>query len=215
MTIAGSFTFRTCSPPSTSRTTVAASPSISTFEAKVACGQPSSAASICPVAFMSLSIACLPAITSPGASASITAFRSFATAKGSMSWFTSSEATTRIARSAPMASAVLSVSCACLTPIETATTSSARPFSFSRIASSTAISSKGFMLILTLARSTPDPSPFTRTLTLKSITRLTGTRTFIGALPDDPAGSAPWPADPSRVRPGRTRPCGQLPPRVV
>ena len=83
-----------------------------------------------------------------------------------MSWWTSSAATTRIARSAPMASAVRSVSCACFTPIETATISSATPFSLRRIASSTAISSKGFMLILTLARSTPEPSAFTRTLTL-------------------------------------------------
>ena len=115
---------------------------------------------------MSLSIACLPAITSPAPSASITAFRIFATASGSMSFWTSSAATTRIARSAPMASAVLSVSCDCFTPIETAMTSSAMPFSLSRIASSTAISSKGFMLILTLARSTPLPSALTRTLTL-------------------------------------------------
>jgi len=52
-------------------------------------------------------------------------------------------------------------------------------FSFSRTASSTAISSKGFIDILTLAVSTPDPSGLTRTLTLKSTTRLTGTRTFI------------------------------------
>ena len=65
-----------------------------------------------------------------------------------------------------MASAVRSVSWACFTPMETTTISSAAPFSFRRIASSTAISSKGFMLILTLARSTPEPSPFTRTLTL-------------------------------------------------
>jgi len=83
-----------------------------------------------------------------------------------MSWCTSSAATIRMARSAPMASAVRSVSCACLTPMETATTSSTWPFSFRRIASSTAISSKGFIDILTLARSTPDPSALTRTFTL-------------------------------------------------
>ena len=41
------------------------------------------------------------------------------------------------------------------TPHDTAMTSVATPFSFSRTASSTAISSKGFMLILTLAMSTP------------------------------------------------------------
>ena len=68
--------------------------------------------------------------------------------------------------SPPVASAVRSVSCAWRTPIETTTTSVATPFSFSRIASSTAISSKGFMLILTFARSTPDPSALTRTFTL-------------------------------------------------
>ena len=38
--------------------------------------------------------------------------------------------------------------------------------SFSRIASSTAISSKGFMDILTLASSTPEPSGLTRIFTL-------------------------------------------------
>ena len=47
------------------------------------------------------------------------------------------------------------------------------------MASSTAISSNGFMLILTLARSTPLPSILTRGLTLKSITRLTATRSFM------------------------------------
>src|SRR6185295_2379507 len=64
-------------------------------------------------------------------------------------------------------------------PIDTATISVAAPFSLSRIASSTAISSNGFIDILTLASSTPDPSGFTRTLTLKSTTRLTGTRIFM------------------------------------
>ena len=47
------------------------------------CGQPSSAASICPVAFMSSSMACLPRMTSPGSSLAITALRSLATASGS------------------------------------------------------------------------------------------------------------------------------------
>jgi hypothetical protein len=50
--------------------------------------------------------------------------------------------------------------------METATTSSALPASLRRMASSTAISSKGFMDIFTFARSTPDPSAFTRTFTL-------------------------------------------------
>ena len=57
-----------------------------------------------------------------------------------------------------MASAVRIVSAAWLGPIETATISVAAPFSLSRIASSTAISSKGFIDILTLASSTPEPS---------------------------------------------------------
>jgi hypothetical protein len=50
--------------------------------------------------------------------------------------------------------------------METATTSVATPCSLRRIASSTAISSKGFIDILTLARSTPEPSARTRTFTL-------------------------------------------------
>ena len=65
-----------------------------------------------------------------------------------------------------MAMAVRKVSWHCATPQETATTSVSTPFSFRRTASSTAISSKGFMLILTLAMSTPVPSLLTRTFTL-------------------------------------------------
>jgi len=65
-----------------------------------------------------------------------------------------------------MAMAVRSVSWHWATPQETAITSVAAPFSFKRTASSTAISSKGFMDIFTLAMSTPLPSLFTRTFTL-------------------------------------------------
>ena len=65
------------------------------------------------------------------------------------------------------------------TPHDTATISVAMPFSFRRTASSTAISSKGFIDIFTLAVSTPEPSGLTRTLTLKSTTRLIGTRIFM------------------------------------
>ena len=64
-------------------------------------------------------------------------------------------------------------------PHETATTSVARPASFRRTASSTAISSNGLMAIFTLARSTPVLSGLTRTLTLASTTRFTGTRIFM------------------------------------
>ena len=59
------------------------SPSIATFEAKVPCGQPSSAASIWPVWLQSSSIACLPMMTRPGFSSSTIALRIFATASGS------------------------------------------------------------------------------------------------------------------------------------
>ena len=48
------------------------------------------------------------------------------------------------------------VSCAWAGPIETTTISAAAPFSLRRTASSTAISQKGFIDILTLERSTPD-----------------------------------------------------------
>ena len=65
-----------------------------------------------------------------------------------------------------MAIAVRKVSWHCATPQLTAMISVATPFSFKRTASSTAISSNGFMLILTLAMSTPLPSLLTRTLTL-------------------------------------------------
>src|SRR5262249_12475432 len=71
------------------------------------------------------------------------------------------------------------VSAACWGPIETQTISVALPCSLSRIASSTAISSKGFIDILTFASSTPEPSALTRTLTLKSTTRFTGTSSFM------------------------------------
>ena len=50
--------------------------------------------------------------------------------------------------------------------METATISVATPFSFRRTASSTAISSNGFIDILTPAVSMPVPSAFTRTFTL-------------------------------------------------
>ena len=55
----------------------------------------------------------------------------------------------------------------------------ALPASFSRIASSTAISSKGFIDILTLASSTPEPSALTRILMSLSTTRFTGTTIFM------------------------------------
>src|SRR3989344_4716758 len=65
----------------------------------------------------------------------------------------------------------------------TTTISLATPFSFRRTASSTAISQKGFIDILTLASSTPVWSALTRTLTLASTTRLTATNIFIKFTP--------------------------------
>ncbi|CFN69296.1 Uncharacterised protein [Bordetella pertussis] len=119
--------------------------------ANVACGQSSSAASICPVWLASSSIACLPRITSCGCSLSTSALSSLATASGC----SSASVCTSTARSAPIAIAVRSVSWHCAAPQETATTSVTAPFSLSRVASSTAISSNGFMDIFTLAMSTP------------------------------------------------------------
>src|SRR6266702_3221857 len=72
--MAGPFSFTVCRPPSTSRVTLKSEPSTSSLEAKVACDQPSSAASIWPVWFESSSIACLPRMTRPGLSSSTIAF---------------------------------------------------------------------------------------------------------------------------------------------
>ncbi len=101
-------------------------------------------------------------MTSPGFSLSTIAFSSLATASGC----SSTSVSTRIARSAPIAIAVRSVSWHWARPHDTAITSVATPFSLRRTASSTAISSKGFIDIFTLAMSTPVWSDFTRTFTL-------------------------------------------------
>jgi hypothetical protein len=65
-----------------------------------------------------------------------------------------------------MAMALRSVSWQPAGPQETAMISVATPASFSRTASSQAISSKGFIDSFWFARSTPEPSDFTRALTL-------------------------------------------------
>ena len=78
-----------------------------------------------------------------------------------------------------MARPALIVSADWAGPIDTQITSVALPASLRRNASSTAISSKGFIDIFTLASSTPVPSGLTRIFTLKSTTRFTGTRIFI------------------------------------
>src|SRR5580692_6733662 len=107
----------------------------------------------------------------PGCSASAMALRIFATAKGSMAL---PSVFTRMPRSAPMASAVRMVSAACCGPIEAQTISVALPASLSRIASSTAISSNGFIDILTLPSSTPEPSALTGTRIFMALKDLAG-----------------------------------------
>src|SRR5215813_1150917 len=116
-------------------------------------------------------------MTKPGFSPSITPFKILVTDSGSIAC--PSGVSMRMPRSAPIDSAVRIVSWDLVGPMETATISVTVPFSLSRTTSSTAISSKGFIDILTLASSTPDPSDLTRILTLKSTTRFTATRTFI------------------------------------
>mmetsp|Transcript_24303 Transcript_24303/g.49341 ORF Transcript_24303/g.49341 Transcript_24303/m.49341 type:complete len:238 (-) Transcript_24303:94-807(-) len=162
VTTAGSFIARVSSPPSISRMTSTFSPSLKvSCDAKAPCGQPMSAASIWPVWLQSSSMACLPRMTRPGSSLATRDLNTFATCSGTVS----TSVTTWIARSAPMASAVRSCSCAAVGPTVTATISFTIFFSLRRTASSTAISSNGFMLILTLAVSTPILSGFTRIFT--------------------------------------------------
>mmetsp|Transcript_54556 Transcript_54556/g.130713 ORF Transcript_54556/g.130713 Transcript_54556/m.130713 type:complete len:239 (-) Transcript_54556:87-803(-) len=163
VTTQGSFMARVSRPPSTSRmTSTSPLPSLKvSCDAKAPCGHPMRAASIWPVWLQSSSIACLPRMTRPGSSFSTRALKSLATCRGTVS----ASVTTWIARSAPIASAVRSCSCDAVGPTVTATISVTTFFSFRRTASSTAISSKGFMLILTLAVSTPILSGLTRIFT--------------------------------------------------
>mmetsp|Transcript_1776 Transcript_1776/g.6853 ORF Transcript_1776/g.6853 Transcript_1776/m.6853 type:complete len:260 (+) Transcript_1776:363-1142(+) len=163
----GRSTLTVSMPASVSRSIVADAPSAatSTLEAKVTCGHWSSSASMGPVVALSPSMACLPRMTRSGASRLATSARSRAVASGWSSWSSRSSVATWTARSAPIASADLSVSTDCFGPTETATTSDATPASFSLIASSHAISQNGFIDILTLERSTPEASGATRTRT--------------------------------------------------
>mmetsp|Transcript_5539 Transcript_5539/g.12002 ORF Transcript_5539/g.12002 Transcript_5539/m.12002 type:complete len:204 (-) Transcript_5539:142-753(-) len=149
-------------PPSISRVTWRSPPSPTTSsEAKAPCGQFIKAPSICPVWLQSSSMACLPRMTREGSSLTQIAFINLATWIGRVV----SSVTTWIARSAPIASAVRNCSWAAVGPTVTAMISVATFFSFSRTASSTAISSNGFIDILTFAVSTPDLSGLTRILT--------------------------------------------------
>src|SRR6056297_1543753 len=159
---AGRSTSSVSSPASTSRVTVAVSPSRSTLEAKVAWGRCHRAASIWPVWLQSSSIACLPRKTIFGSSFST----SFSSARAAASGWISSSVTTCSARSAPMARPVRSCCWQSLPPIEQTMTSSALPASLIRRASSSAISSNGLIDIFTPSVSTPEPSDLTRTRTL-------------------------------------------------
>ena len=96
------------------------------------------------------------------ASACAIAFKIFATCSGR----TVSVVSIKIPRSAPSAIAPRICSCASFGPIDTTTISETTPASCRRTASSTAISSNGFTDILTLVKSTPVLSAFTRTFTL-------------------------------------------------
>ena len=125
---------RVSSPESISRTMVRLSSLTVTSEAKTPCGQFKRAASIWPVWLQSSSIACFPSTTIFGLSFSTRALKSLATCRGTVSW----SVTTWIARSAPIASAVRSCSCAAVGPTDTATISVATFFSFSLTASSIA-----------------------------------------------------------------------------
>src|SRR5881396_556664 len=190
-------------PPSTSRVTLADfwSAASSSLEAKVACGHSSSSATICPTQFESSSIACLPMRRRSGFSVSASFWMTRATASGSSACSES----TRMARSAPMASPVRSCSCAVFAPIETSTTSLPGTFSFTRSASSIAISSKGLITHLTLSPTMLLPSGAILMTVSGSGTRFTATRIFtrvssgIGAE-GRPLHSAPGP---SQVKNGR------------
>mmetsp|Transcript_75073 Transcript_75073/g.104295 ORF Transcript_75073/g.104295 Transcript_75073/m.104295 type:complete len:223 (-) Transcript_75073:122-790(-) len=165
VTTAGVRTRTVSRPPSTSRVTsrAAAAASCSTREAKVATGQASRPASSWPVWLQSSSIACLPSSTTSACCAVATCCSALATSSGCRASSPPSAVSTCTARSAPIASAVRSVSWHFLGPTDTTTTSEATLRSLRRMPSSTAISSNGFMLIL--AASTPSRSARTRTFT--------------------------------------------------
>ena len=138
--------------------TMMVSPSITSFDAKVPCGQPVSAASIWPVWLQSSSIACLPRMTRPGFSASTMALRIWrprAARSRSVGLHQDAAVGAHGERGADGLGGLLRTD-------RDQTISVALPASLSRIASSTAISSNGFIDILTLASSTPEPSLLTR-----------------------------------------------------
>src|SRR5208283_4821803 len=147
----------------------------SSLEAKVACPHPSHSARYCPVCPWSSSMDCLPRMQRSGFSLSTTFCRSPAAPIGSSGpgWFT------HTARAAPIANAWRSCSCTSLAPMDT-TTTSPPCFAVRRRPSSTAISSKGFILYLRPSWTIPEPSAFTLILDSGSSTRFAVTRIFMG-----------------------------------
>src|SRR6185369_3236835 len=160
VTTAGSRTRFSSTPASTSRVTVALLPSAARrmLARKVACGQPSSPARICPTWFESPSTACFPSTTRSGFSRSTTALTTRATAQASSA---ASSPPMRIARSAPIASTPRNCCPTSFGPMLSATTSPDRapplPASVRRSAVSTAYSSNVLSCQLAEARSILPP----------------------------------------------------------
>ena len=173
--MAGSLISMTSRPASVSRVQRARVllPKNSIFETNVACGQRNKPASICPTWFESSSTACLPIITTCGASFSISTRRMRATAYGS----SARESSMRMARSTPIASAARICSSTVGAPIVMPTISAASPRSRIRNASSMAISSNGLITDLGVEAAAP-----TTVASLGSGTLLNGTRIFIDRL---------------------------------
>ncbi|EEQ40022.1 conserved hypothetical protein [Clavispora lusitaniae ATCC 42720] len=164
-------------PPSTSSVTLILSPLISTLDAFVAWGQFNKPAKICPVWLASSSIDCLPKITKLEPSLSTTFCNILATVKGSTS---ASPTSTKVVVSAPLARAVLKISCDFVGPMETAWIFSTNPLFASSIFndSSKAMSQNGLISNFTPFVSTPVPALLILGLIAKSMTLLTGTKIF-------------------------------------
>mmetsp|Transcript_58785 Transcript_58785/g.67908 ORF Transcript_58785/g.67908 Transcript_58785/m.67908 type:complete len:220 (-) Transcript_58785:132-791(-) len=162
-TTAGRFSSTTWRPASISRVTFTLPSATAISDANVPCGASMSPASSCGVEPKSPSTACLPRIHRSGLSSSCSLARTLATASGSSVAASASGTTMWIALSQPSAIAVRRTSSAFFTPTVTAITSVAIFFSFSRTASSRAISQNGFTDIFTLSVCTL--LSFTRILT--------------------------------------------------
>lgn len=111
---------------------------------------------------------CFPTITKSTFSCSAILAKIFETCIGCKVSYSLAGTSTWIPLSIPMANAVLNTSCACCGPHDTAISSLANFFSFKRTASSTAISSNGFIECFTPSVTTPVLSGFTRICNTKS-----------------------------------------------